>query len=367
MDFVRQEKRFLSLLLISTFVFLLISPICNFRKPGNALAASGSASSRIAWASEPLQDVFIQIQYKFLGVVSGEYVEPTYSDLSTMRGIFSLIDSGISNNDTEAIQSASSFASQIEYQLLPIGDSVTGHKFYVLAEDSNVNRGWGSYFFVADQNPSSSPRVIIEAPHPVTDFNSQNIAYDIFVNSYPHVTAFFVSGVERTFGPNGQTDMAHRTLSIFEAANEAFAKFGSVVIQIHSFSADLHPGYPLVVLSSGDGGTNGALQSISSSLSSSGISVGVFDGFKYETLGGTDNVQGRYVRAVGGGFVHTEISSAVVYNSTLISDLQSSMIQSISNGFRFPLYRIDLMIPIISLSVVVGLLFNRLRFSRKST
>ncbi len=344
-------------------MFLLISPIYNFRLLGNALATSGSPNSRIAWVTEPLQDVFIPIQYKFLGVVQGDYVEPTYADLSTMRRIFSLIDSGISNNATDSILAASSLASQIEYQLLPIGDSVTGHKFYVLAEDSNVNRGWGSYFFVAGQNPSSSPRVIVEAPHPVTDFNSQNIAYDMFVNSYPHVIAFFVSGVERTFGPNGQTDMAHRTLSIFEAANEAFAKFGSLVIQIHSFGAALHPGYPLVVLSSGDGGTNGALQSISSSLGSSGISVGIFDGFNYESLGGTDNAQGRYVRTVGGGFVHTEISSNVVYNSTLISGLQSSVIQSIDNGFRFPSYRIDAMIPAISLAVVAGLLFNRLRIS----
>jgi hypothetical protein len=316
------------------------------------------------WVTEPLQDVFVQIQYRFLGIVSGVYVEPTYADLSTMGGIFSLVESGISNNDSSAILIASSLANQMKYQLLPIDDSATGHKFYVLVEDSNVNRGWGSYFFASEQNPSTPPRVTIEAPHPVTDFNSQNIAYDIFVSAYPRVAAFFVSGVERTYGLNGQTDMAHRTLSVFETANEASAKFGSVVIQIHSFAAARHPGYPMVVLSTGDGGTNGALQSIAMSLSSSGITVGVFDGFSYESLGDQSGVQGRYVRAVGAGYVHVEISTIVVFNSTLISEFDNSFVRFINGGFAFPSYRIDLIIPAISLTVVAGLFFDRLRFSR---
>jgi hypothetical protein len=316
------------------------------------------------WVTEPLQQLFIHIQYKFIGVVPGNYTEPTGADYSTMRRIFSLIDSGISNNDPDSILSASSFASQIDYQLLSVNDSATGNKFYVLVESQNVNRGWGSYFFVAGQNRQSPPRVIIEAPHPVTDFNSQNIAYEIFVNSYPRVFGFFVSGVERTFGPHSQTDMAHRTLSIFETATEAFASLGSVVIQIHSFSVDRHPGYPLVVLSTGDGGVNGALQSVASNLRSSGISVGIFDGFKYERLGATDNAQGRYVRSIWAGFVHMEISSTVVYNSTLISGLQSSVGESVSDGFKFPAYQIDLRIPGITFSVITIFFFASFRFSK---
>ena len=365
LDRLHQKGRFLTLVTISIFAFLLISPNYGFPRPGRVLAASGTSGPSVPWVTEPLQDVFIQVQYRLLGIVSGQYAEPTFTDLSTMKEVFSLVDSGISKNDTGAILSASSIASQMQYRLLPINDSVSGHRFYVLVEDSSANRGWGTYFFAAEQNPGSSPRVILEAPHPVTDFNSQNIAYEIFLGAYPRVSAFFVSGVERTYGPNGQTDMAHRTLSIFETANEAFARLGSVVIQIHSFSADRHPGYPLVVMSTGDGGTNGALQSISNSLSSSGISVGVFDGFNFESLAGTDNAQGRYVKAVGGGFVHMEISTAVVYNSTLIAALQSSVSQSINGGFSFSSYRIDPIIPAISLSVVAGLLINRLRFASR--
>src|SRR5216684_2741564 len=190
------------------------------------------------------------------------------------------------------------------------------------------------------------------SPHPVTDFNSQQIAYTIFTSAYPQVTALLISGVERTFGPNGQTDMAHRTQSIFETAHEAFTKFGSVAIQIHGFDASHHSTEPLVVLSDGDGGINGALQAITSNLEAANLSVGIFDGFTHEKLGAQNNVQGRYARAFGAGFVHSEISSIVVYNDTLITQYENSITQSIFNNFSFPAYQIDVKIPLIALGIM---------------
>jgi hypothetical protein len=244
-----------------------------------------------------------------------------------------------------------------------VNDSATGNKYYVLMENTTVNRGWGSYLFTAEKSPSTTP-VIIEAPHPVTDFNSQQIAYTIFTSTYPHVTALLVSGVERTFGPNGQTDMAHRTQSIFETAHEAFTKFGSVVIQIHGFDASRHPTEPLVVLSNGDGGINGALQAIASNLEAAKLSVGVFDGFTHEKLGAQKNVQGRYARTFGAGFVHSEVSSIVVYNDTLITKYENSLIQSILNNFSFPAYQIDIKIPIIALGIMSFFFVASYRFSK---
>src|SRR2546428_12017932 len=170
--------------------------------------------------------------------------------------------------------------------------SATGDKPVGLMENTNVNRGLGSKLFPAERSPSTT-QVVIEAPHPVTDFNSQQIAYTIFTSAYPHVTALLASGVERTFGPNGQTDMAHRTQSIFETAHEAFTKFGSVVIQIHGFDASHHPTEPMVVLSDGDGGINGALQAIASHLESANLSVGIFEGLTHEKLGAKKKVKVR--------------------------------------------------------------------------
>ncbi len=280
-----------------------------------------------------------------------------------MSTIFRFIDTAVSQNDAGSILSASNVATQLRYQLIPVNDSVTGNKYYVLMENTTVNRGWGSYLFATERSPSTT-QVIIEAPHPVTDFNSQQIAYTIFTSAYPHVTALLVSGVERTFGPNGQTDMAHITQSIFETAHEAFTKFGSVAIQIHGFDASHHPTEPLVVLSDGDGGINGALQAIASNLEAANLSVGIFDGFTHEKLGAQKNIQGRYARAFGAGFVHSEISSIVVYNDTLLTLYENSLTQSILNNFGFPAYQIDIKIPIIALGIMSFFFFAGYRLSR---
>jgi hypothetical protein len=317
----------------------------------------------ITWVTEPLQQVYNLIQNRFIGLIPGNYTEPSSSDYSTMSTIFGLIDTGLSQNDAGSILSASNLATQLKYQLIPVNDSVTGNKYYVLKENTTVNRGWGSYLFPAERSPSTT-RVVIEAPHPVTDFNSQQIAYAIFISAYPHVTALLVSGVERTFGPNGQTDMAHRTQSIFETAHEAFTRFGSVAIQIHGFDASRHPTEPLVVLSDGDGGINGALQAIASNLEAAKLSVGIFDGFTHEKLGAQRNVQGRFARAFGAGFVHSEVSSIVVYNDTLITQYENSLTQSILNNFGFPAYQIDIKIPIIALGIMSFFFVAGYRFSK---
>lgn len=318
--------------------------------------------STLPWVTEPLLQVFNQIQNRIIGLVPGNYTEPTTADYSVMARIFSSVGTGVSQNDAGSILSATTLARQADYQLVPVNDSATGNKYYVLMENSSVNRGWGSYLFSAEE--SASTQVFIEAPHPITDYNSQQVAYVIFTSTYPRVAALLVSGVERTFGPTGQTDMAHRSQSIFETAHEALTKFGSVVIQIHSFSAFAHPTEPLVVLSNGDGGLNGALQSIAQNLESASLSVGIFDGFQHARLGAENNVQGRYARAFGAGFVHSEISSLVVYNATMISQFENSVSQSIMSSFRFPAYQIDLKIPTIALGVMVLFFFASFRFSR---
>lgn len=331
----------------------------------SSIQSSQVPPSNLPWVTEPVLQVFNQIQNRIIGLVPGNYTEPTTADFSIMNSIFTLIGTGVSQNDAGSILTATVLARQASYQLLPVNDSATGNKYYVLMENATVNRGWGSYLFSAEE--SLSTRVILEAPHPITDFNSQEIAYVVFTSTYPSVAALLVSGVERTLSPTGQTDMAHRSQSIFETAHEAVTNFDSVVIQIHSFDAFVHPTEPLVVLSTGDGGLNGAVQSIARNLESTSLSVGIFDGFQHAKLGAENNVQGRYARAFGAGFVHSEISSLVVYNATLITQFENSISQSILSGFRFPAYQIDLKIPIIALSVIVLYFFASFRLSKTKT
>jgi hypothetical protein len=359
----REKKRPRRIIPIIPVIILLVI-LSTFSLPVHSSANTTQLPpTGITWVTKPLQQVYNLIQNRFIGLIPGNYTEPSSSDYSTMSTILGLIDTGVSQSDAGSILSASNMATQLNYQLVPVNDSATGNKYYVLMENTIVNRGWGSYLFTAEKSPPTT-RVIIEAPHPVTDFNSQQIAYTIFTSAYPHVTALLVSGVERTFGPNGQTDMAHRTQSIFETAHETFTKFGSVAIQIHGFDASHHPTEPLVVLSDGDGGINGALQAIASNLEAAKLSVGIFDGFTHEKLGAQKNVQGRYARTFGAGFVHSEISSIVVYNDTLITKYENSLTQSILNNFSFPAYQIDIKIPIIALGIISFFFVASYRFSK---
>ena len=58
-----------------------------------------------------------------------------------MSKIFGLIGTGVSQSDAGPILSASNAAVQLNYRLIPVNDSGTGNKYYVLMEDPAVNRG----------------------------------------------------------------------------------------------------------------------------------------------------------------------------------------------------------------------------------
>src|SRR6266852_3552334 len=80
----------------------------------------------ITWVTESLQQVYNLIQSRFIGLIPGNYTEPSSTDYSTMSTIFELIDKGTSQSDAGSILTASSVATQLEYQLIPVNDSATG-------------------------------------------------------------------------------------------------------------------------------------------------------------------------------------------------------------------------------------------------
>src|SRR5437879_1111221 len=76
----------------------------------------------ITWTTKPLEQVYNLIQSRFIGLIPGNYTEPSSSDYSTMSTIFGLIDTGVSQNDAGSILSASNIAIQLNYQLVPVND-----------------------------------------------------------------------------------------------------------------------------------------------------------------------------------------------------------------------------------------------------
>src|SRR6266852_9902170 len=147
-------------------VIVLLVIVSAFSLPANHSSVSTSQlpPTGITWVTEPMQQVYNVIQNRFIGLIPGNYTEPSSSDYSTMSTIFGLIDTGVSQNDAGSILSASNLATQLKYQLIPVNDSATGNKYYVLMENTTVNRGWGSYLLTAERSPSKT-RVVIEAPH----------------------------------------------------------------------------------------------------------------------------------------------------------------------------------------------------------
>src|SRR5437879_9979443 len=141
------------LVLVSTFSLPVHHP---------SVSTSQLPPTGITWVTEPLQQVYNLIQNRFIGLIPGNYTEPSSSDYSMMSTIFGLIDTGVSQNDAGSILSASNVATQLVYQLIPVKDSATGNKYYVLMENTTVNRGWGSYIFDAGRSASTS-QVRIEA------------------------------------------------------------------------------------------------------------------------------------------------------------------------------------------------------------
>src|SRR5438309_3328733 len=69
----------------------------------------------IAWVTEPLQQVYNLIQSRFIGLIPGNYTEPSSADYSTMSTIFGLIDTVVSQSDSASILSASNLATQLRY------------------------------------------------------------------------------------------------------------------------------------------------------------------------------------------------------------------------------------------------------------
>src|SRR3989454_11973133 len=82
----------------------------------------------ITWITQALQQVYNLIQSRFIGLIPGNYTEPSSSDYSTMSTIFGFVDKGVSQPDAGSILSASSLAAQLKYELIPVNDSATGNK-----------------------------------------------------------------------------------------------------------------------------------------------------------------------------------------------------------------------------------------------
>src|SRR5256712_8623906 len=93
-------------------VLILLVIVSTFSLPvhHSSVNTSQLPPTGITWVTEPLQQVYNLIQNRFIGLIPGNYTEPSYSDYSTMSTIFGLIDTGVYQNVAGSIISASYMA-----------------------------------------------------------------------------------------------------------------------------------------------------------------------------------------------------------------------------------------------------------------
>src|SRR5260370_42555763 len=126
--------------IIPVVILLVIVPAFSLPVHHSSVNTTQLPPTGITWVTERLQQVYNLIQNRFIGLIPGNYTEPSSSDYSTMRTIFGLIDKGGYQNDAGSIPSASNVVTQLKYQLIPVNDSTTRNKYYVLMQSTTVNQ-----------------------------------------------------------------------------------------------------------------------------------------------------------------------------------------------------------------------------------
>jgi hypothetical protein len=83
----------------------------------------------------------------------------------------------------------------------------------------------------------------------------------------------------------------------------------TIILQIHGFAADKHPGYPAVVLGSDEAQPSDLIKQLATELERAGVKVGVCDGTAWQQLCGATNVQSRHSQPAT--FIHVELNETL--------------------------------------------------------
>lgn len=199
-----------------------------------------------------------------------------------------------------------------------------GESFILINEKSSSHWGSGS-FLVREAGISKK---VLQAPHSFFDEKTGDLALLMFLARKSFKAVFF-NTVHRYTHEDGtvlklensglnQADACHwPDHPIAVVTRHGFETLGISVFQIHGF--EKKQGYPDVILSSGSETQNaqtvGVKASIKAFLPDYDVKMFPVD---VDFLGGTQNVQGKDARTLGGHFTHMELADS------LREDLQTS-------------------------------------------
>ena len=177
-----------------------------------------------------------------------------------VRNSFGEIIESLWNGDDDGMASE---AENLNYDLVLYTDTEGGDaEYYLLTEQTDDPTGQGIFVL----NPGGARNLVIEAPHPIYDTDSDLVAAQIFRDT--GAKALLIAGTHRCAddeesecsgttdvcgaeGPYRISDPAHFTCNFFQAAHEALSDHSEdpVILQIHGFSQT--EGEPDAILSDG--------------------------------------------------------------------------------------------------------------------
>jgi len=242
-----------------------------------------------------------QIRNAMPGQGSNGFVVPTNEEL----GAFATIIGDLKGGTFADIQAR---LAPYGYTLFRFINSSTSDTLYVLQENSPIQRGWGTYIY----NPAGTSRCAIEAPHPIWDTRSWNLAIQTFLRL--HARWFQMAGTHRYANSDESSDVAHHTQTVFHVVHQTIG--APWALQIHGFgkSDPSYSGYPDIVISAGHFYPPDELYTLKASFESKGFLTGVFSLSTRNTLGklgATTNVQGQWSKSAGKSFIHIESDTPI--------------------------------------------------------
>lgn len=201
------------------------------------------------------------------------------------------------------------------------GQDIASDRNCALAvNEYGTERAWGLYL------KNGTPKLIIQAPHPIYDENSERIALEIWRRT-PN-SLLIVAGAHRQAGGPGGTgssqglaDPPWNVGSMFHKVTEHFMPLPQ--LQVHGFNNSTAPNHD-VVLSSGSAPARQPLIRLADAIEATGLRVArVWEGF--DELTAIGNRQSILAKNAGTAFMHMETNRTLRMSQSMTQTLISAV------------------------------------------
>jgi len=299
------------------------------------LAVGAAQASLVNVDNTAFVDYVDQLKSKVIAKETNEYDVPTDDELTD----FSALANGLWAAKTDAqLQALVDPADDLGYDVVKLVDD--GATYFGVIErlvNDVQTLGWGSYFVRQDERRDA----IVQAPHPLFDSNTPEVAARAFVES--KARGFAMAGSHRYANDNAVADVAHNTNTVFHKVHQAWngPQGQNIAWQLHGFKFENHdddfPDDTDAVLSNGTGAVSPEIVALDDLLDALGaewtsyayndldvndplnVEVNtssndvVIDGEDFGPpggLGATTNQQQQHSTSLGGTFVHIELEQS---------------------------------------------------------